>query len=612
MATISEICEIAATNPIAHGHTSLSVRQVWASLPAYVKQCLFQKKSVVIPHFVQFVLQHQEVHAGTWNVRRSWIPLVMVDPTFASQFGLSNPIPVNAAHHSAQTNILLNAALLSELCGQPRDAAVRALKAIVRSIGQQIESFPKDVVAVELDGIAVLEFQNRRLHVRWAPSFLREFEDRCSLSTDYAPKHSSAGSSSLQGTAASGRPSTTGFNPHPPAGHKSAAKAAVGSQHSIPAPPPVEGALPLSAAPLPEVRVAQQQQTESRPITPRSVEFSNDSPASSRRHLSARDRLQQTLCSLPSDTSDYDRRNLKKTLYRRLRNEEDTNSWSDQLVAKTKQREAQLALEREQRERERARITELENEEKAALLTKRQDVRSLLSVNSALVATRDRSALPKSFPTQDIIVDSREERKPAVHDVATLARQLKEQAESQLAERSKIASTAKFLAEQQQRLQDEKDAAIAEKRRLQETFNKVLADQVAVAEAARASQRSEIKKPCSPLFNYKDTLRGQSKESLRHDRERLIEELCAKNKEAALRDASRKREEAALLEQKRQQQVEAYDARKVQKQAEQAQLASDLFKQIRDKERTAESQRSARRAYIDRAILVNESSDDEM
>jgi hypothetical protein len=593
MATIAEICELAAASPVAEGHTSQSVRHVWSSLSAYIQQCLFQMKSVVIPGFVQFVLQHQEVHAGTWNVRRSWIPVVTIDPTFSSQFGVSNAVPANAAHHSAQTPILLNAALLSELCGQPRDATVRALKAAVRAIGHQVEKYPRDLVAIEMSGIAVLEFQNRRLSVRWSPAFLKMFEEHCNLSTNYFPKPpSSPSNSAKQQSLASSK--------------------SVGTQdrRAIPAPPVLASPNAAAAASvsLPELpQASQQQETQGRPesgsVSPRGgLEVSP--------RMSPRDRLQLTLSSLPSDVSEYDKRNLTKTAYRRMRQAEDTENWQKQMEAKAKAREAQIAAEREYRERERRRLEEIATNDRQAQLAKRESERTVMSMNSTLAAARE-PPLPKAFPANDIILLHRAENRPVSHDVPTLNRQVREQLASQRQEREKVAAVAKRLAEDEQKRIAEQEAKLAEKRLSQEAFNKALAEQVAAAEASRLEQEAALKKPCSPLLNFKDRPRKLSKAAQREERLRISRELEKRTLDAAKNEAQKIKEEAAIIEQRRQQSLANYDATKALRVQSQQQLAADLIKQMQEKDRAAESQRSARRSHVDKALLVNESSDDE-
>lgn len=154
------------------------VRDVWDAVCKLTEDILLTRsESVLIPGLCTVVTQDMQSHSGTWNVRHSFVPNILLASAFATTFNVKSSVLASQAHVGSRSPVLVGPVLIAEKMRNPgavpRHAVADVLKALIRCVG--LASLQSGTVTCNL-GVAAMDFSGGRMAVRWSRSFIERFE----------------------------------------------------------------------------------------------------------------------------------------------------------------------------------------------------------------------------------------------------------------------------------------------------------------------------------------------------------------------------------------------------------------------------------------------------
>lgn len=414
------------------------VRRVWSAVCTITEASLLSRRSMSIPDLCHFIVQEELSHRGTWNVRRAYVPSVILAPSFTSISQVSSPAPASQSHVGTQATVQLNLVHVAETVKSGgaaieigRHVVASILRAIARGVAAPCVRTPARSTPLEF-GFAHLEFVGGKTIVRWSRDFIQKFEEALGLHTDalfavHRCASASQASVSLRSSSARGAPPLIPAPPPP-------GQSCPSTSARIPM-PPAAAALKVSPRRSPSVSSSRSscQSASSRDSTRRHAGVTSSganpilNPASllapcdensPRKHEGVKENRPPP--QFP-DLSPYYRQKLHKLDVRRQRKKAYVESWGEQLAAKSAEKSAQAQESRRIAEQFAAAAANGLEEDARALEEARMKAKSLHEDNVQAAAKHTGFLLPPREPAGDLF----ENRPPDVQqrDLVTLVLQ---------------------------------------------------------------------------------------------------------------------------------------------------------------------------------------------
>lgn len=414
------------------------VRQIWSSVCAVTETSLLSRRSTSIPDICHFVVQEELSHRGTWNVRRAYVPTVILAPSFTSISQVSSPAPASQTHVGTHATVQLNLVLVAErvnggACTIGRHEVASVLRAIARGVAAPCVRTPARPVTLEF-GFALLEFVGGKTVVRWSQQFISKFEASLGLEpAALSGVHRATSASATSSLRTTSERRTTNFAPAPP-------PPLLPQSARIPAPPPPVHFVPGDSGEqllLPKYsprRSPSASSSRSSASSTRGTSTSHRGPqhAAVPPTLDPLALLQSSSSSSPRkpqgkpagslpDVSPYYRHKLHKLDVRRQRKKAYLESWEQQIIAKTHQREEDKAESRRIADAFDEAVARGLEEDARKLEEQRERAKKLQDDNVTAATSHGTFLLSHQVPANDLF-----ENRPATahnRDMGTLASQ---------------------------------------------------------------------------------------------------------------------------------------------------------------------------------------------
>eukprot|EP01062_Namystynia_karyoxenos_P058910 TRINITY_DN50367_c0_g1_i1.p1 TRINITY_DN50367_c0_g1~~TRINITY_DN50367_c0_g1_i1.p1 ORF type:complete len:732 (+),score=231.44 TRINITY_DN50367_c0_g1_i1:75-2198(+) len=168
--TTADVLQLVANHPGSTGASlgASAVRRIWSAVTAAIAEAMLSRtpRGVQLPGFGVFTIRRARMPRGTWGDKHSLVPTFCLLPAFCQAHAVErhSQHTVQSTHDGSAPVAPLNLTAAAIRAGVKRDAAVGAVKDILRTIG--LISSKGATFAMDF-GVAQVVFHAHRYEVFW-------------------------------------------------------------------------------------------------------------------------------------------------------------------------------------------------------------------------------------------------------------------------------------------------------------------------------------------------------------------------------------------------------------------------------------------------------------